>query len=234
MTIIGISGKIGSGKNYLAEQLIKELHALGYSTKEASFASSLRNELDRIIKTINVNVLDNVPYDEIITNIQSIHDMSFGDAQTLFEILVDDVVAIDGLNAHARTESIRRALQFLGTDVRRKTDSEYWVKEFHRTLPEADFILVTDVRFPNEADSIIDSDGLMLRLDVSPEIIRKRIESRDGLRYSVDALNHPSELALDNYDKFTYKIADEYNVHDVTSFIVNYYDRFSRIAEQGV
>lgn len=231
MTIIGISGKIGSGKNYLAEQLIKELHKLGYSTKEASFASSLRNELDRIIKTIKVDVLDDVAYDEIIAHIEAIHVMSYDDAQTLFEMMVDDIVNIDGLNAHSRTESIRRALQFLGTDIRRKTDSEYWVKEFHRTVPESDFILVTDVRFPNEADSIVETNGLMIRLEVAPEVIQQRVESRDGLKYSDDALTHPSELALDDYSKFDYTVETEYNIDDIVSFIVNHNDGVKNLSE---
>lgn len=222
MTIIGVSGKIGSGKNYLSEQLIKELNKLGYSTTEASFASSLRNELNRIIKTIKVDTIDGVEPSQIISNIKTIHKMDTTDAEELYNILVEDILRVDGLNAHSRTESIRRALQYLGTDVRRKTDNEYWVKEFHRTVPHADFILVTDVRFPNEADSVVEHKGIMLRLEVSPEIILERIQSRDGLKYSADALNHPSELALDEYDKFDYVISDEYNIDDIVSFIVNH------------
>lgn len=222
MTIIGVSGKIGSGKNYLSEQLIKELHKLGYSTTEASFAASLRNELNRIIKTIKVDTIDGVEPYSIIDNIHTIHKMDLNEAEDLYNMLVADIVEIDGLNAHSRTESIRRALQYLGTDVRRKTDNEYWVKEFHRTVPDSDFILVTDVRFPNEADSVVEHGGLMLRLDVSPEVILERIQSRDGLKYSNDALTHPSELALDDYDKFDYLISDEYNIDDIVSFIVNH------------
>lgn len=224
MTIIGVSGKIGSGKNYLAEQLIKELHKLGYSTTEASFASSLRNELDRIIKTIKVDSIDGVSSAETVKHIEEIHKMSDKDAETLYNILAEDVKEIDGLNAHSRTESMRRALQYLGTDIRRKTDSEYWVKEFHRTVPDSDFVLVTDVRFPNEADSVVDSKGLMIRLEVSPEVILQRIQSRDGLKYSEDALRHPSEVALDDYSKFDYIVADEYNIDDMVSFIVNHAD----------
>lgn len=222
MTIIGVSGKIGSGKNYLSEQLIKELHKLGYSTTEASFAASLRNELNRIIKTIKVDTIDGIEPEQIIENIHTIHKMDLTDAEELYIMLVHDVTEIDGLNSHSRTESIRRALQFLGTDVRRKKDNEYWVKEFHRTVPNSDFILVTDVRFPNEADSVVANNGIMIRLDVSPEIILERIQSRDGLKYSSDALNHPSELALDDYDKFDYVISDEYNIDDIVSFIVNH------------
>ena len=234
MKIIGISGKIGSGKNYLAEQLIKEFHKLGYTTEEASFASSLRNELNRIIKTIKVDVIDNVPYDEIIKHVQDIHRMDTSDAQTLFEIIVDDVVNIEGLNAYSRTESIRRALQYLGTDIRRKTDNEYWVKAFHKSLPNADFIIVTDVRFPNEADSIIQNDGVMVRLEISQDLINERIKNRDGLKYSEEALTHPSELALDDYEQFAYIITDGYNAHDIAAFIINYDERFNRIAQQGV
>lgn len=234
MKIIGISGKIGSGKNYLAEQLVKELHKLGYTTEEASFASSLRNELNRIIKTIKVDVIDETPYDQIIQHVQEIHRMGAGDAETLFEMMVDDIVNIEGLNAYSRTESIRRALQFLGTDIRRKTDNQYWVNAFHKNLPEADFIIVTDVRFPNEADSIINNDGVMLRLNISQELINERIKNRDGLKYSDEALTHPSELALDAYNSFDYIVTDGYNPHDIAAFIINYDERFNRIAEQGV
>ena len=221
MTIIGVSGKIGSGKNYLSEQLIKELHKLGYSTTEASFASSLRNELNRIIQTIKVDSIDDVPKGQIIEHIETIHKMSNEEASSLYNLMVEDVINIDGLNAHSRTESIRRALQHLGTDIRRKNDSEYWVREFHRTVPDSDFVLVTDVRFPNEADSVVEHDGLMLRLDISPDVILKRIQSRDGLKYSDDALTHPSETALDGYDKFDYILKDGYTVSEVVNFIVN-------------
>lgn len=234
MTIIGISGKIGSGKNYLSEKLIQEFTRLGYTTSEASFAAALRNELNRIIKTIKVDYLDAVPFKETIHNMADIYNMTVGESALMHALLIDDIVEHSDLNANSRTEGIRRSLQILGTDIRRKTDNDYWVKEFLRTVPESDFVFVTDVRFPNEADAIVNSNGVMLRLEVPQEVINERVQGRDGLQYSEDALNHPSELALDDYEQFNITVDDQFIVHDIVELIINKDDRFVRIEQQGV
>lgn len=222
MTIIGISGKIGSGKNYLSEKLIQELTKLGYTTSEASFASALRSELNRIIKTIKVDYLDAVPFKETIHNMSDIYSMTIGESALLHALLIDDIIEHGDFNANSRTEGVRRALQILGTDIRRKNDNNYWVKEFHRTVPESDFVLVTDVRFPNEADSVVSHEGVMIRLEVSQDVINERIQGRDGLQYSEDALAHPSETALDNYEKFDIIVNDKFIAEEIVNKIVDH------------
>lgn len=232
--IIGISGKIGSGKNYLAEKIMQELEFLGHTTAEGSFAAGLRNELDRIIKTIKVEVLDGQNGSTIVEKLHTLYNFDADDAEIMYSCLVNDVVHVDGLNANSRTESIRRALQILGTDIRRKQENNYWVNLFFKTLPEADYIIVTDVRFPNEADAVLQNGGKVIRLDLDDATIEKRIQNRDGLKYSDEAKTHPSEIALDDYPKFSLYVGAEFNAKTVVTQLLNLDDIPKRIEEHGV
>ena len=68
-----------------------------------------------------------------------------------------------------------------------------WVDAFFAALPPDAFVLVPDVRFPNEADPIRARGGLMLRMEGDPLAQRG-----DGTRDD----DHPSETALDGYPHF--------------------------------
>lgn len=233
-TIIGISGKIGSGKNYLAEKLMQEFETLGYSTAEGSFAAGLRSELNRMIQTIKVEILEGSNGETILNKLSHLYKLEHDEAELLYSCMVNDIIHVDGLNANSRTESIRRALQILGTDVRRKHNNDYWVELFFKHVPEADFVLVTDVRFPNEADGVVESGGVLIRIDMPQHVIDERISQRDGLKYSESALNHPSEIALDDYEKFVFKVGETFDAKTLAQQIINYVDIPRRIAEQGV
>lgn len=111
--------------------------------------------------------------------------------------------------------TVRDFLQLLGTDaIRNGLHSNAWVNALMADYKETEtnerlsqFILkvtppsnwiVTDCRFPNEAEAIKDRGGIIIRID----------------RPGVEPVNaHPSETALDNWD-FDYKIA---NVSDLAS-----------------
>lgn len=234
MAIIGISGKIGSGKNYLSEKVKEELAKMGYSTSEASFAATLKDELTSIIKTINVSFLDNESADITISKMISLYNLTNKEASLLYELIIEDLKNHKSLNGYSRTENIRRALQYLGTDVRRSQDEQYWVKACLSSVSETDFVLITDVRFPNEADAIIASGGVMIRLEVSDDVIKERVKNRDGFKYSDSALTHPSEVALDNYDKFSFYVNEIFDAKQIVSSIINNVDRFIQIEKYGV
>ena len=109
--------------------------------------------------------------------------------------------------------TVREFLQRLGTDaVRDKLHTNAWVNalmadykpgpfypdvaiEEHAKLPNW---IITDTRFPNEAQAIKDKGGIVIRVD------------RPGVKPIND---HPSEVGLDDWD-FDYKIA---NVSDLKS-----------------
>lgn len=95
----------------------------------------------------------------------------------------------------------RTLLQRVGTDVIRKINPDYWVNfisEFFKLFPnEWDYVLIPDVRFPNEIREMIFNG-----FDVfSVRINRTDFESS----LTEEQKNHISEIALDNY-QFDYYI----------------------------
>lgn len=125
-------------------------------------------------------------------------------------------------DAHgSKTPHLRRALQIWGTNVRRAQNANYWVdrteEKIVKLLSCGVSVFVDDVRFPNEANLILERGGTLVRLDVSEEILSRRQRSRDSRAarakgVSGDALKkavrptgtfHSSETALDEYEKFT-------------------------------
>lgn len=87
-----------------------------------------------------------------------------------------------------------KLLQWWGTEFRRKQNENYWVdKLFASISSNIDVALITDVRFGNEADSIVSRGGYTVnvtRLDEYGQPYRSTDRSPD----------HPSEIALDSYN----------------------------------
>jgi hypothetical protein len=103
--------------------------------------------------------------------------------------------------------SVRDFLQKLGTDaIRDGLHTNAWVNALMSDYKKIDYNddeqpehpnwIITDTRFPNEAQAIKDAGGLVIRVD------------RPGVKPIND---HPSEIGLDGW-KFDYKIA---NVSDL-------------------
>lgn len=86
-------------------------------------------------------------------------------------------------------------LQWFGTDVMRKKDPDYWVKQLQARIERESpaIAIITDVRFPNEARFVKDNGGTLI------EIIRR---TKDGSQYLDPGRdpNHASETALDDYN----------------------------------
>jgi hypothetical protein len=63
---------------------------------------------------------------------------------------------------------MRALMQNYGTDVRRKGNKNYWVKQWRDSLPDKK-VVVDDVRFLNEAECVQANGGVLIRL-VRPDI----------------------------------------------------------------
>jgi hypothetical protein len=103
-----------------------------------------------------------------------------------------------------KTPKVRRFLQVLGTDLFRAYGDDVWVKagmrQVVRDLGTGRVIgtaVFTDVRFPNEANAILDAGGVVLRCEVAESIRRERLVALYGDAALDD--NHPSETALDDF-----------------------------------
>lgn len=81
---------------------------------------------------------------------------------------------------------VRALLQRLGTECGRKVLGEdVWVRATMDKVTDHDHVVITDVRFPNEAEAVRAAGGLMVRI----------------VRPGVEAVNrHASETALDGFD----------------------------------
>lgn len=154
--IIGISGKIGSGKDTCASYLVQN-----YSFQQRSFAYNLKHV---------VSIITGTP--------------------------LEDQFTIDGKNKHLSqfNRTIGELQQYIGTELfRNQLHTDTWVMSLMNTINPKDLVVISDVRFPNEADAIIERGGIVIRLEGDPAKIREN-SNRD--------LTHISETALDNYPRF--------------------------------
>lgn len=89
----------------------------------------------------------------------------------------------------------RPLLQWWGTEYRRSKDPDYWVKRLRATLDRHNpaLALITDVRFPNEVESIHAWGGVYV------EVVNTGATD-------VSVHEHPSEAALDSV-RYDYLIA---------------------------
>lgn len=100
-----------------------------------------------------------------------------------------DIYGWEGLKD--RSPDIRGLLQRFGTEVGREMfDENFWVDYALNSIEDGSKVVISDVRYPNEADAIRELGGKVYRVE------------RDGV---FPANEHASEHALDTY-KFDGKI----------------------------
>lgn len=87
-----------------------------------------------------------------------------------------------------------KLLQWWGTEYRRAQDPDYWVKKTFANIPKnVDIVLITDVRFPNEADAVKQWGGYTINV--------QRLRDDGQPFYASDRpTDHISETALDGYN----------------------------------
>ena len=118
-------------------------------------------------------------------------------AALLSGMSMDDALSHDGKNKMVEhfNMTLGRMQQVIGTDLfRDHFDVDTWVKALFADYREGMDWIVTDVRFPNEAEQIRMMGGILIRLDGDPAGIREK-STRD--------MSHPSETSLDDYGHFT-------------------------------
>jgi hypothetical protein len=160
--LIGLSGYAGSGKDEAAAALV-----VGGWRRDA-FADRLRSFLYALDPWVTVSV-------------------DVGVAR------LSKLVDAYGWDRAKRTfPEIRRLLQRCGTEAGRQVlGAQVWVNALMNDFdPENEALVVTDVRFPNEADAIREAGGVLVRIE------------RPGVGPHTDPGGwvHESDVALDHYD----------------------------------
>ena len=175
--IIGLCGRIASGKGVLANAL-KET----YGSETVTVANALkqlicemRPDLFPNIQELNRLKRAETPILALITE----HDINFISTQTNVPI---DVVKEKCEEKH-HWENARDFMQFIGTEIIRKYNPNWHVQRLKENILSAksDFVCVDDVRFPNERAAVEELGG------VCYFIIRPQSESIS---------NHESETSI--------------------------------------
>lgn len=160
MKLIGICGHAGVGKDTLAHGLQFDEIMLGKTRHIyiAKFADNLKKACAAAF---------------------ALHPDYFNDPK-----LKEQVISAWDL-------SPRQILQFVGTDLfREHFGQDFWIRSFQRsilTYPEDSIILITDTRFQNEVDWIVERRGIIIHV------------TRPGYQGNVGIPNHASEIPA-NFD----------------------------------
>jgi len=199
--IIGFAGKAATGKTTAAKYLLKHCEA---KVVILPMAQMLREEVETFIRL--VGAADQVPLiyggqdDKIcifyLDESRALEQCSkWGD----FVSKNQDIQEFPGQSA----VTVRRILQWWGTEYRRTQDHAYWTKAWERKLREYDLetvhILVDDVRFVNELKTINNHGGIFIRIE----------------RPGFDGANsHCSENSLDDYSDWNLTINNDCSLEE--------------------
>jgi len=179
--LIGISGKMGSGKNEVADMI----SFLLFKNPNGTF-NQFREAQD-----IRNNFLDSNDIVKAQLTLPNIH--SFADN------LKKCVGICCGINFNELNKqnvksskipwmniSYRQLLQRFGQGIRTAIDNYFWSESLLQNYKDSDFWIISDLRYIEEAESILNRGGYLIR-------INRKQNSYD---------NHISETNLDNYDNF--------------------------------
>ncbi len=175
--LVGLSGYARSGKDTAAKVLTE-----GSWVRE-SFADRLRAFL---------LALDPIVDGEVDSYGEGCCDLCYSVVHEIKPTRLSEIIADIGWErAKDSYAEVRELLQRCGTDAGRKVlGSDVWVNAVFTDWDGSTPTVVTDVRFPNEAEAIVARGGVVLRVN------------RPGVGPREDALGqvHPSETALDDWD----------------------------------
>jgi len=213
--LVGISGKMGSGKDTVASLLAERFSQSGENVVIRSLADSLKEE---VAKTV-ADALMSQSEQDFCDSVTSWSRISSTQAQELLKVLnplvaslLEQRVEPNKVTAEllyrnpADKPLVREVLKFWGNDVRRAQNPDYWVDmaavytEEQRSMGVS--CVIPDVRRQNEAGFIKDAGGLLVRLNVSEDEQRRRLLRRDNKLSDGSAFTHITETDLDEYNRF--------------------------------
>jgi hypothetical protein len=223
--LIGISGRIGFGKDTLASILQETLHPEGQNYEIVPFAlnvkkvvsimtgTTLEQNLSREGKSIAVHAFPFVPDDceqvvAILTGTTPEQNSSPdeklkippGFSKTLGEY---QAIVRTWINSLRVGKTLGEYQQLVGQGMRDVVQSDVWVQGALRA--PAPFKIIPDVRYPGEVDAIEQNGGIVIRLERPDHLITVH-DARDK--------NHSSEISL-NDRKFKYVVQNDGTLQDL-------------------
>lgn len=213
VNLIGINGRIGSGKDTVAK-------IIQYNTGKLKYAVSLETFLNSNWLTNNNNSTFEIKkfagkLKEIASILTGIPIYKFED-QEFKKTLLGEEWGLSKTNSTLNNiepfkditfielMSIREFLQILGTEcMRNNLHPNVWVNALFSEHNENSKWIISDMRFPNEYDAIKKHKGLLIKVNRKTEIVSE----------------HPSEGALDHY-VFDYIIDNNSTIEDLNTKVL--------------
>lgn len=189
--LIGISGKIGSGKDTLADMF--KLAAPGLNFEVRKYAGKLK-EVASLISGIPIEKFEDQEFKKTFLS----SDWDVYHTQYLYDPYIDQQVPMS-INQQM---TVRDFLQKLGTDAMRNgLHQNTWINATYADYTPDKNWIITDVRFLNEARSIQNRNGILIRIN----------------RVTDNAVGtaHISETALDDFNDWDYVIDNNYGLEDL-------------------
>lgn len=189
----GLSGKASVGKDTVADFLISDF---GFD-KKIAFSDNLKKACTVIFDLSHWQVSTQegkkTPLERsIIVSDAIINDIMWWMSRT-------HTVDINSRNYRRligkKLTTPREVLQFVGTDVMRYYIPSYHIDIVRDKIEQGGNIIITDVRFPNEAELILSLGGFLVRIERPSHL---RLYRGDG------RASHVSETMLDSWDRWSY------------------------------
>jgi hypothetical protein len=184
--ILGIAGKAATGKTTAAHHLAP---LLDKECRIVPMAMLLRDEVEAFLRAVGAD--ESVPLvygcqDDKVRVFYVDEQRAMAHCPKWLHFVSENREIQDRPGQTAVT--VRRILQWWGTEYRRAEDPEYWTRAWGRKIEQLDLahlhVLVDDVRFMNELQVIKKHGGLIVKIE------------RPGFD---GANNHASETSLDAY-----------------------------------
>ena len=195
--LIGLVGLSESGKSTAAKYLVDH-----YGYEEMSFARPLKEAAKGFFGLTDNHVYtqEGKAQEVVLGHIQlwaglkemfgftdkDIVDNTYFDVFDASVFEISEIFVKRGSTKFRRKMKVREILQILGTEVGRGVfGDDFWVKSLGLRLQDTSAIVISDCRFPNEADFIRSKGGLVIGID----------------RPGIEIDDHPSELQMvENWD----------------------------------
>ena len=193
-----------SGKNQFAEYLNEILIARGDTVVDDSYARPLKEWCSEDFEDL-VGWLNTFVDDFFVT--YGCEDIPNGVFEQIRRLKVDQSNWWDN-----KTEITRILLQSYGTNIfRKRVDCNFWVKQLAEKIwsYRQKYVILTDVRFPNEIDSLkhelMNSNKKELLGKIQNFSMVKIRVNRDSKQEQFN-VQHESEIALDTYNDWDWVI----------------------------
>ncbi|WP_394620962.1 hypothetical protein JNUCC0626_18265 [Lentzea sp. JNUCC 0626] len=191
--IIGVTGKKYAGKDTFARRLIE---AHGFT--RLAFADTLKSVMEHLNPVIPVEADESgIVYGP-------------GAFPIATHLRLSQILETADWDTAKKLREVRRLLQDHGVGIRQYVDPNVWVDVVRRKAEETDGpVIVTDVRFPNEAEWVQAAGGQLVRVYRNGQAADDTHVSETALdRWAVDA-------EIPNHDTIArlHELADEFLVN---------------------